>query len=288
MTDSHLLSVSEKLKQFYKAACFAEIEALKPGNVHIFADGHGMHVQDFINSAEVSSVALSQPDLPLGERIHQSVHATWQAVGCNTNLGIILLCAPLIQCFLQSNTHGLQLQLKEMLNATTKTDAEWLFKAILVANPAGLGYSAKHDVNNEVTCTLLEAMQYSAEKDFIALQYTNGFSTILNEGLARYQQALSRLERPAWAVTELYLYWLSHYLDSHILRKYDEHTAQAVKAEALTHYEAFVKTKIANQYLPELLAFDQSLKSRAINPGTTADLTVSTVFLQHCVDKGNF
>lgn len=285
---NHILSASKKLQKYYKAACFAEIEALKPGNVHMFADGHGMQVQDFIKSAEASSAVISQLSLPLGERIYQSVGATRQAVGCNTNLGIILLCAPLIQCFLQPSEEALQVQLKQLLNTTTKADAEWVFKAILIANPAGLGNSGEHDVNNDVTCTLLEAMQYASEKDFIALQYSNGFSTILNEGLPRYQQALSRLERPAWAVTELYLYWLSHYLDSHILRKYGESTAQAIKAEASTHYEAFMNTKVANQYLPALLAFDQSLKSRAINPGTTADLTVSTVFLQHCVNKGNF
>ena len=32
--------------------------------------------------------------------------------------------------------------------------------------------------------------------------------------------------------------------------------------------------------LPELLAWDQSLKQRAINPGTSADLTVATLFVR--------
>ena len=30
--------------------------------------------------------------------------------------------------------------------------------------------------------------------------------------------------------------------------------------------------------LPELLAYDRSLQARSINPGTTADLTVATLF----------
>lgn len=276
----------KKIKQHYRDACFAEIEALKPGNVHIFADGHGMQVQDFIKSAELSSAAIAQAGLGLGERIYQSVHATWEGVGCNTNLGIILLCAPIIQSQLQqsaaSNPENLQQQLSQMLAMTTQVDAAWLFKAIKRANPGGLGQSDEHDVNDEAACTLLEAMQYSAEKDLIALQYSNGFLTVINEGLPQYQQALSRLERSAWAVTELYLYWLSHYPDSHIVRKHDLNIAQVVQAEALTHYDAFLQSKNPNQYLSALLAFDQSLKSRKINPGTSADLTVATIFLYNC------
>jgi triphosphoribosyl-dephospho-CoA synthase len=33
-----------------------------------------------------------------------------------------------------------------------------------------------------------------------------------------------------------------------------------------------------NQVLPDLLAWDEALKAKAINPGTTADLTVATLF----------
>lgn len=281
MTNSDLPATSKEIEQHYKQACIAEIEALKPGNVHVFADGHGMRVQDFIKSAEASAVAISKPNLTLGERIYQSVDATWQTVGCNTNLGIVLLCAPIIQCLLHRDSASLQVQLRQVLAETTQEDASWLFKAIVRANPAGLGGADENDVNHSVQCTLLEAMQSSAQKDFIALQYSNGFSHLFDEGLSQYQQALSRMERPAWAVTELYLYWLSHYADSHIKRKYGEVVAQGVQEEARGYYDAFKKQASPNQYLTELLAFDQALKTRGINPGTSADLTVSTIML-HC------
>ena len=42
-------------------------------------------------------------DLTVGERILSAVQATQEAVGLNTNLGIILLCAPMIQAV--SYTH---------------------------------------------------------------------------------------------------------------------------------------------------------------------------------------
>lgn len=283
MTNDALLVLPQQLARDYKNACLAEIEALKPGNVHIFADGHGMAVKDFVSSAEASSATISQADLNLGERIYRSIEATWDAVGCNTNLGIVLLCAPIIQAALLTNTEGLRQRLKQVLADTTQTDAEWAFKAIQLAKPAGLGHADVHDVHASAKGTLLEVMQASAERDFIGHQYSNCFLQVFEEGLPQYQQALSTWGSPAWATTALYLYWLSHYPDSHIARKYDLKLAQLVQQEALFHYKAFQGQANPKLYFSELLKFDQSLKARNINPGTSADLTVATLFLHDCV-----
>jgi len=280
-----LLSVSKQLAQIYKLACLAEIEALKPGNVHIFADGHGMQVQDFIQSAEASSSMITKPDLALGERIYRSIEATRNVVHCNTNLGIVLLCAPIIQAALLATTNNFRDELKQVLTNTTTADANWLFKAIQLANPAGLGQVDKYDVNIAAECTLLEAMLASADKDFICQQYSNFYVNIFEEGIPQYQAALLRWERPAWAATALYLYWLSHYLDSHIARKYGVELAKQVQTEALAHQAAFEELENPKNYLPQLLRFDQSLKERGINPGTSADLTVVVLLLQNFVEK---
>jgi triphosphoribosyl-dephospho-CoA synthase len=286
MNNHALISESKQLAQIYKTACLAEIEALKPGNVHIFADGHGMQVKDFVLSAEASSEFVAQPDFGLGERIYRSVEATWKAVKCNTNLGIILLSAPIIQAALLPTTTSLRSQLKQVLANTTKKDAEWLFKAIQLASPAGLGHADKHDVNNEAQCNLLEAMQASADKDFICQQYSNGFLQVLDEGLPIYQAALSRWQRPAWAATNLYLYWLSHYPDSHIVRKKGIAVAKQVQHEALEHYAVFEMLDNPKNYLPQLLTLDSSLKERGINPGTSADLTVAVLLFQEFAELG--
>ena len=104
------MTIAEQLSNAFKAACMAELEALKPGNVHIFADGHGMTVQDFIASADAVSKVIALPYLSLGERILHSVQATQNAVNMNTNLGMILLCAPIIQAKLLANKEGQQPQ----------------------------------------------------------------------------------------------------------------------------------------------------------------------------------
>ena len=90
--------------QAYRNACIGELQAIKPGNVHVFADGHGMTVHDFIKSADATAELISQADLSVGERILQAVKATQSAVGMNTNLGLILLCAPLVHAALSPST----------------------------------------------------------------------------------------------------------------------------------------------------------------------------------------
>ena len=54
----------DELRAAYEEACRREIEALKPGNVHVFADGHRMSADQFLTSAEVSSGPLTDPGLP--------------------------------------------------------------------------------------------------------------------------------------------------------------------------------------------------------------------------------
>jgi triphosphoribosyl-dephospho-CoA synthase len=270
------------LAKAFKAACMAELEALKPGNVHIFADGHGMTVQDFIVSAEAASDVIAQPGLTLGERILQSVQATQAAVKMNTNLGTVLLCAPIVQAKLVQNSTGLQANIHAVLGASTIEDAEACFAAIRLANPAGLGDSELHDVHASADCTLLAAMQQAAARDMVAAQYANNFINIF-DGLAAYQKALNKWQRPAWAATAVHLHFMAHFLDSHIVRKYGETIASLVQNEAIAHEEEFLKVFNPKNYQAELLIFDEALKKRGLNPGTSADLTVATLLLHTLV-----
>ena len=266
------------LADAFKAACMAELEALKPGNVHIFADGHGMTVQDFIASAEAVSTVIAQPDLNLGQRIFHSVQATQNAVNMNTNLGMILLCAPIIQAKLITHGTGLHANIHAVLSSTTIDDAEACFAAIRLANPAGLGTSETHDVHAPADCTLQVAMQQATNKDSIARQYSNNFADV-SDGVTYYQKMLNLWQRPAWAATALHLHFMRHFLDSHIVRKQGETIAKLVQNEAAEHAVEFTKNFNPKNYQSTLLTFDAALKKRGLNPGTSADLTVASLFL---------
>ena len=261
----------------YRDACMAELGALKPGNVHLFADGHGMVVQDFIKSADASSQVIALPNLSVGERILTAIKATWEAVGCNTNLGIILLAAPMIQA--ASSTEGFShLALQEVLNNLTEDNAVKVYEAISIAKPAGLGEVQQHDVHQTPQITLLEAMRAAADRDLIAQQYANGYQDIFNLGVTTYQHYLAKWERPAWAVTATYLAFLAGFEDSHIARKYGNQVAKAIQQEAKKHFQSFTSQENPKLYQATLLAWDTELKKRGINPGTSADLTVATLF----------
>ena len=277
------------LENAYYNACMAEIQALKPGNVHMFADGHGMTVQDFITSAAVTAPIICAANLSLGERILQSVQATQQAVNCNTNLGIILLCAPLSQTLLlmPCDSHGICLSgqsnfidtLKKTLNKTTVQDADHCFKAIALANPAGLGDSAQHNVHQPADCTLLQAMQFGAARDLIAKQYAQIFVDVIETGVPTYTQAIANGCNAAWSTTLLYLTLLARFDDSHVLRKNGLPIATQLRADANVHLKAFLRCDNPKLYQKKLLDWDKLLKENHINPGTCADMTVATMLL---------
>ncbi|MBL8506130.1 MAG: triphosphoribosyl-dephospho-CoA synthase [Methylobacillus glycogenes] len=270
------LVTNEVIAAAFKQACMAELTALKPGNVHIFSDGHGMVVQQFIQSADAVAAVIAQPGLKVGERIFAAIEATWSVVDCNTNLGIVLLCAPLVAAAL-AGQGSLQHRLQQVLQGLDVEDANLAFKAIVRANPAGLGGSNQHDVHATSEASLLAAMQASAQRDRIAWQYAHDFADIFGLGLKTYQQALDRWQNEAWAVTTLYLTLLATYPDSHLLRKYGLAQAEEVRLQAAEHLQAWLAQDNPKLYQRTLLQFDADLKTNRLNPGTSADLTVATL-----------
>ena len=269
--------------QAYRAACIAELQALKPGNVHLFADGHGMTVHDFIKSADASAKVIALPDLELGERIYAAVKVTKDAVGLNTNLGVILLCAPLIQVILHGDTElTLQQNLSTIISASTTSDAVKVSEAIVLASPAGLGEAGKYDVRHlpdaaSSEVTLLNIMIAAQHKDRIAWQYANLFSDVLEFGVPVYADAYAKWHNEAWAATALYLGFLAKYADTHIVRKYGVEIAQTVQNEAEVMAYKFSAAENPKLIQKSLMDWDASLKQRSLNPGTSADLTVASI-----------
>ena len=266
------------IAELYLQACEVDVLAFKPGNVSVYAEGHDMTVADFRISAEVSADPLCNVNYTLGEKIYYAVKATREAVGCNTNLGIILLCAPLIQAVAYKEP-GLTLRqaLSKVLDETTIADADWVFKAITLASPGGLGSSDQQDVNEVASVTLLEAMKIASAKDRIALQYLTDYEDIFNFSVMRYNAASSRFGDRFWAATSVYADMLSQFPDSHIERKYGNQYSEMVASKMAQLSEELSKTDNPEQIKPLLFCLDQELKSYGINPGTTADMIVATV-----------
>jgi triphosphoribosyl-dephospho-CoA synthase len=281
------VSVQQALIEAYQRACEIELQAFKPGNVSVYSPAHDMTVEDFIRSAAVSADSVSNPAYSLGEKIYYAVKATREAVGCNTNLGIVLLAAPLMQAYWQRQTgQSLRDSLINVLENTTLQDAEWAFKAISLAAPGGLGKSEQQDVNQAPEVTLLEAMQIASPKDRIALQYSNGFKDIFDFAVLQYNHRFILSGDCNWSVLSVFAELLAKFPDSHIERKFGSQYSQWIATEMLALCDALNNAQTLDELMPMLHRIDQAFKTKRINPGTTADLTVATllvVFLEKLI-----
>lgn len=269
------------LGQAYLEACLGELEALKPGNVHVHAAGHGMSVAEFRLSARVSMAPLTAPGSPVGQRMLDAVTATRAAVGCNTNLGIVLLAAPLLAAAESAAPGGLRQALAGVLRHLTVADAVAAYAAIRIAAPAGLGRVAAQDAAAEPTVDLRQAMALAAERDSIALQYVTDYAAVFEIGVARLRAEHARGADPAWATSQVHMDFLAAFPDSHILRKYGSEVAETVRSEARSRAAALAHLEPGGRHAA-LLEFDRSLKQRGVNPGSTADLTVASLLAFAC------
>lgn len=273
MTEPEILGTTH-IGAAYRASCLAELDALKPGNVHAFAAGHRMAVADFVTSAEVSTPHLARAGARVGERVRAGMAATLAAVGQNTNLGILLLCAPIARA---AEAGGdLRTALTHVLDTLDGADAADVYAAIRQANPGGLGTADRHDVT-EVgpPPPLREAMAEAAPRDAIARAYDTGFSTLFDIGLPALAAARAGGLSEPWTTTALFLAYLGRVPDSHVARKHGSARAETLRDEAAALLDLDLATRPVNL----LLAKDAAWKAAGLNPGTSADFTVATLFL---------
>ncbi|MBS9478855.1 triphosphoribosyl-dephospho-CoA synthase [Ancylobacter radicis] len=267
MTPDHLAAT-------FRDACAAELAALKVGNVHRFSPGHGMEVAHFEVAYRAAAPFIAANGRRVGARIEAAVQASLTATGLNTNLGILLLCAPLAAAAERGGP--LRDSLRQVLARFDDGDAAATFRAIAAASPGGLGRHDEHDVTAPARIGLIEAMALAAERDRIAWQYVSGFADIFELGLPRLA-SLAGAETEAGAEA-VHLAYLAAFPDSHIARKFSLALAREVQREAQKVAAEVDFTASAETRHKPLLAFDAALKRRGINPGTTADLTVATLF----------
>ncbi len=272
-----------RLSHAFLAACEDELRAPKPGNVHEFAAGHGMEVKDFVDSAHAAAVPLTTPGISVGARIFAAVEATFARVGQNTNLGIVLLCAPIAEAALKFPAEESRSGVARVLAGLTREDAELAFKAIARANPGGLGSAPRDDVREPARVTLLEAMRESADRDRIAYQYAHDFEDVFDLGLTTLRGARAKRLTTSAATLRLYLGFLGAFPDSHVERKFGAEAAALLLSEARAFTASLDGLKSQADVHAAALRWDRSLKERGLNPGTSADLTVATLFAEYCV-----
>jgi triphosphoribosyl-dephospho-CoA synthase len=272
-SDAHLTPSAGRLAE---VACLLEVTVRKPGNVHRSADLAGLRYVDFVSSAAAIAGPLDRAvSEGVGAAVLAAIQATRRVVSTNTNLGIVLLLAPLAAV-----PRGIYLAggLAQVLAETTVADACQVYRAIRLAQPGGLGEVAEQDVSGDPTITLREAMALGAQRDTIALQYTNGFREVLSEGLPMLREQLQTGVPLETAIVAVYLNLLSRHPDSLIARKHGLTQAAEVSRRAAGVLEAgWPGHEQAQRNCDEFDAWLRQPDHR-FNPGTTADLVTAVLY----------
>ena len=269
-----------------------EVCAEKPGNVTPTYDFPDTKFHHFL----ASSVALEGPmrrlsedgDYHIGTGILDAVKASHKVQsGGNAQLGIILLFGPLAKAAglaegdLTSN--HLRRSLGMALRLTDNKDALDAFRAINFGHVGGLNSVKRLDVRDKRTfaklrsegTTLLDWMSVGKDINSICHEYATDYDITFELGVPVLIE--SRPKGLGDAIVHTYLTILARHPDTHIWGKWGPGLAKKVTDKAaLIIKKGSVWTKDGSVAIKRLTNY---LRKGHINPGATADLTASAIYV---------
>jgi triphosphoribosyl-dephospho-CoA synthase len=267
-----------------QTACVLEADAPKPGNVNRYHDFEDVTLEDFHMSALAIGRAFGNARaLGVGGTVLEAVREVRQRVPTNTNLGILLLLAPLALAWSHIRETGpatarelpelWRREIRLVLAQLTEEDTARVYQAIREASPGGMGSVSRYDVNEPAPAiTLLAAMEAAAGHDLIARQYADNFSLVLGPGREIFAAARGRGHALPQAVTETFLFLLSRFPDTLIARKLGAESSMEARRKAALAVEGELSMDELDSWLRS--------SGHALNPGTTADLVTAVLFVR--------
>jgi triphosphoribosyl-dephospho-CoA synthase len=267
----------QSLSECLTLACLLEVTAPKPGNVHRGADFDDLTFADFlVSGVTIGPILAAAAEMGVGSAILKAVEDTRDAVGTNSNLGMILLLAPLAAV---PREQSLRAGVQTVLQQLTSRDAAAIWQAINAAKPGGLGRAEEHDVAGPPPESIIDAMRLAADRDLVAAQYANGFEHVFSYVVPWLCEERQRLGSLLDAIVRTHVRMLVQFPDTLIARKAGLEVAQQASRLAQQVLDA---ASVSEQAYHEALAdFDFWLRSdgRQRNPGTTADLIAAGLFV---------
>lgn len=258
-------------------ACLIELGAPKAGNVHPGADFADTTCEDFATSAVVIAPAMDRAaEAGVGATVLEAVRATQQVVGKNTNLGMILLLAPLCAVGMKED---LKAGIPRVLASLNEDDARHVYEAIRVAKPGGLGVSECGDVNASDVLPLCEAMRLAADRDAVARQYVNDFEDVIEHVTPSLVRGVRDGLGLGDAVVRAHLEQMAREPDSLIRRKCGDalaaESSQRARAVLDTSWPHTAGSRAAFEAFDTWLRVDGNRR----NPGTSADLIAAGLYV---------
>lgn len=263
-------------------ACLLEACAKKPGNVNKTEDFSDSRFEDFlISSVAIGPAFRSISYSSVGEVILRAVQDTKWLVNTNTNLGMVLLLAPLAKAAIEAKSpERLRTSLESVLRSLNVDDAKKVFEAIRLASPAGLGEIEYYDVReSNIDITLKEAMMLAKNRDTVAKEYITGFKITFETGFMTLQKLWEQGNRFSESVIQTFLTILAEVPDTHIARKNGSLVAKQVSQQARQVLKSLENH--TDRGWEEVHKFDLILRDdkHSLNPGTTADLLTAVIYV---------
>ncbi len=196
-------------------------------------------------------------------------------MGKNTNLGTILLLAPLARV---PRSRPLAAGVAEVLAGLAADDARDIYQAIRLAEPGGMGRAERYDLCDDPPPSLLDAMREAAERDMVARQYAEDFAGVLEVVLPWLLEEVSAGLPLPQAIVHLQMRLMARFPDSLIARKCGPEVVRQSAAWAGSVLQSGAPGD--ENYHAALADFDFWLRSdgHRRNPGTTADLIAAGLF----------
>jgi triphosphoribosyl-dephospho-CoA synthase len=286
------------ISQAAELACAMEVLSPKPGNVSPGRPFKYLNDMTFIASAIGLAEAFSDTGAPVGRMVERAVRATARLVRKNTNLGIILLLAPLVRAadsILASpgpgersdglSANDLRETVKTVLAGLDDDDSSSIYGAIAAASPEGLGRSEKYDVTrasrggNESPPPIMEAMRLASSWDSVAMEYATGYGITFGLTVPKLSSLWREGRALRSSIVETFLCVMSEVPDTLIARKQGKARAIEVSNAARRAVElGGYFTEAGKRAAAELHAALGDVDN-LMNPGTTADLIAAGLFV---------
>lgn len=303
------------IAQALQISCLLEAAADKPGNVSPKKSFDDLNYSHFlISAAAVFPAFLNIRNRGVGEMIYQGIKETHSLINTNTNLGILLLTAPLASAYVNlrekkeeeffdkqalefENLHrdnkfgietkssflnALRKELKLILDNLDKNDADFAYRAINLSKAGNLDKVEKGDVSQKPDLNLYQAMKLAEKRDNISYEYVNNYQIIFEFAFPKFIENMKDIDSIDNLIIKTFLEILAEYPDSLIARKYDLKTAEKVSLRTKMLLDKLRNIEMNSHKAVVLIdEFDKYLRSenRKYNPGTTADFITAVIFL---------
>ncbi|MEM2914885.1 MAG: triphosphoribosyl-dephospho-CoA synthase, partial [Candidatus Bathyarchaeia archaeon] len=306
--------IADDIARAAQLACILEVCTYpKPGNVTRFADFKDTKFEHFLAGSiaigpviwkaakKGVNVALNKAnlcELQVGRYILSCIVETrrWHRGG-NINLGTVSLLVPIAFGAAISKAEddivdakSLRKNIGKVVRSTTVKDAIYYYRAIKLLGFAGIGKvrdvpslnvmnpAVERQIRNE-NVTLYQVMGECSSWDNICKEWRTEMNITFHVGYPTLLQYYSKTGDVNISIVHCFLNILANYPDTFIARKNGYQTAEKVSEKAKIILEkGGMLTRKGKEALEK---FDLELRTEdnRLNPGTTADLTASSIMV---------